>query len=129
MKLDALVEKYIFLRDKKAQIKAEYDAKVGEIDQMLDRIEAVLLQAFQDAGMDSVRTSAGTAYKSVRTSAQVADWDAFRTFVQQNDPELTMIERRCNKTAVEQFKAANDGSLPPGLNWREELVVNIRRSA
>lgn len=127
MKLNELVEKYIQLRDKKAAIKAEYDAKVADVDNVLDKIEAVLLKTFDEAGMDSVKTSSGTAYKSLRTSASVADWDAFWSYVQQNGA-FEMIERRCNKTAVEQHKSANDGQLPPGLNWREERVVNVRRS-
>ena len=127
MKLNELVGKYVQLRDQKAKIKAEYDAKVAAVDNVLDKIEAVLLKTFEDTGMESVKTEFGTAYKSVRTSASVADWDAFFAHVRENGA-FELIERRCNKTAVEQFKAANDGQLPPGLNWREERVVNIRRS-
>ena len=32
------------------------------------------------------------------------------------------------KSAVEQYKSVNQ-ELPPGINWREERVVNIRRSS
>jgi hypothetical protein len=38
-----------------------------------------------------------------------------------------MLERRASKSAVEQYRDTND-ELPPGLNWREEITVNIRRS-
>lgn len=127
MKLNELVGKYVQLRDQKAKIKAEYDAKVAAVDNVLDKIEAVLLKTFEDTGMESVKTEFGTAYRSVRTSASVADWDAFFTHVREHGA-WEMLERRCNKTAVEQHKAVNDGQLPPGLNWREERVVNVRRS-
>ncbi len=126
MKLNELVEKYIAVRDRKAALKARYELKASELDAVLDKIEAVLLKTFEDTGMDSVRTSAGTAYRSVRTQASVADWDAFFAHVQQHGA-WELLERRCSKAAVEQYKAAND-DLPPGLNWREERVVNIRRS-
>ena len=37
-----------------------------------------------------------------------------------------ILERRVNKTAVEQFKSVND-DLPPGINWSETQVINFRR--
>lgn len=126
MKLDELVDRYIKLRDKKAKLKAEYDASVADIDVMLDKVEAVLLKQFDEMGTESVKTTAGTAYKSVRTSATVADWDTFfKEFVVPNSA-WEFLERRCNKTAVEQFRAANE-DIPPGINYSETRVVNIRR--
>lgn len=124
--MEELVEKYIRLRDAKAQLKAEYTQKAAKLDDILDRIEAVLLQQFSEFGMESVRTKAGTAYKSTRVSATVADWDSVLAFIKKNDL-WQMLEHRVSKQAVEQFKEVN-GDLPPGVNWREEVVVNIRRS-
>lgn len=124
--LNTLVEKYVLLRDKKSQLKAKYDGDVAELDTTLDKIEAVLLKTFTESGMDSVKTAAGTAYKSTRTSVTVADWDAYRNHIIAHEA-WELLEKRANKTAVEQYRAAND-ELPPGLNWREEQVVNVRRS-
>lgn len=124
--MEELVEKYIRLRDAKAQLKAEYAQKAAKLDDILDRIESVLLQQFSEFGMESVRTKAGTAYKSTRVSATVADWDSVLAFIKKNDL-WQMLEHRVSKQAVEQFKEVN-GDLPPGVNWREEVVVNIRRS-
>ena len=94
---------------------------------MLDKIEAALLAEFTESGIESLRTKAGTAYKQTRTSAGVADWEAVLRFIQDNEL-WHMLEKRVSKSAVEQFKDAN-GDLPPGLNWREEVVINVRRSA
>lgn len=123
--VEGLVEKYVALRDKKSEYKAEYDAKVAKIDSLLARVEGVLLTHFQDTGAESVRTSAGTAYKSSRTSATVADWDSFFAFVQDTG-SYHMLEHRCSKRAVEEYKQANE-DLPPGLNWSEEVTVGVRR--
>ena len=125
--MEELVEKYIELRDAKSKIKAAYDAKIAKIDGVLDKIEGVLLQQFTDSGMESVRTKSGTAYKQMRTSAGVADWDATLQFIQDNEL-WNMLERRVSKAAVEQFKDAH-GDLPPGINWREEVVINVRRAS
>jgi hypothetical protein len=127
MKLSDLVQKYIELRDKKAQMKAEYDEKAAKLDAVLDQIEGSLLKTFDTAGMDSVKTPFGTAYTSVQTSATIADPDVFRQFVKDNNA-WEFFQNRVSKTAVEQYKAVHD-DIPPGLNWREERVVNVRRSS
>lgn len=127
MKLSDLVAKYIELRDKKAQLKADYDEKAAKLDAVLDQIEGTLLKTFDTAGMDSVKTPFGTAYTTTQTSATVADPDVFRQYVKDNDA-WEMFQNRVSKTAVEQYKAVHD-DVPPGISWREERVVNVRRSS
>lgn len=126
MKLSDLVAQYIELRDKKAKLKADYEAKAAKFDETLDKIEAALLKTFDSSGMDSVKTAAGTAYTTTRVTTSVADKDVFLQHVKSHD-DWHLMEIRCSKTGIEQFKAVHD-ELPPGVNWREERVVNIRRS-
>jgi hypothetical protein len=125
MKMDELVSTYIALRDDKAKLKAKYDGDKAQLDAMLDKIEAVFLKMFNETGTESIKTQFGTAYKQTRTSAGIADWDMFLSFVKDQDA-WEMLERRCSKAAIEQYKAANN-DLPPGLNWREEQTVSVRR--
>lgn len=125
-KLEQLIEKYLQLRDKKKVFKEEYDAKVAALDEAMSRIENFMLAEMQKSGLKNLPTGAGTAYMSTRTSATVADWDALLGFVRQNDL-WTMLEKRVNKTAVDEYVAAND-DLPPGVNITQAVVVNIRRS-
>ncbi len=127
MKMDDLVETYIKIREKKSRLKADYDLKVSKFDEVQDKIEALLLQRFGEMGVDSIKTAAGTAYMQVRSSATLADWDVFREFLAQQEDPYMYVERRVSKTAVEQYKAANE-DLPPGVNWNEMRVVNFRRS-
>ncbi len=126
MKLSELLAKYIELRDKKAQFKADYDSKVAKLDENLEKIEAVLLKTFDQTGMESVKTEFGTAYTSTRTTASVADPDAFMTYCKANDA-WHLLEKRVSKIAVEQYKAEHD-DVPPGVSYRAERTVNIRRS-
>jgi ribosomal protein S24E len=126
MKLSELVAKYIELRDKKAQFKAEYDGKVAKLDEVLEKIESTLLKTFETTGMDSVKTEFGTAYTSTRTTASIADPDAFMTYCKAHDA-WHMLEKRVSKAAVEQYKDEHE-DVPPGINYRAERTVNIRRS-
>jgi len=128
MKLSEAVSLYIQLRDKKAEMKAEFDASIAPLNDKMDKLEAKLLDVFNKTGMDSVKTENGTAYTAVRTTASIADREAFMEFVKANE-EWSLLEVRASKTAVEQFRDSNNDELPPGVNIRSERVVNIRRSA
>ncbi len=124
--MQELVEKYIALRDAKDKIKAALSAKTAKLDAVMERIEAQILSTFIQQGIDSVRTSAGTAYRQTRTSAKVADWESVLQFIR--DQELWhMLERRVSKDAVTDYRNEH-GELPPGVDWREEAVINVRRS-
>ena len=128
MKLDELVANYIKLRDKKSQLKKQYDERVAKVDAVMDKMEAIILKTFQDSGIDSARTDAGTAYISTRTSATVSSREEFLSWVLQDPDERSIfLENRVSKVAVEQFKAAND-DLPPGINFRSEVTVGVRRA-
>lgn len=123
--MDDLVTKYIALRDKKAEIAAEYKGKIAKLDDILTKIEGVLLLKFRELGVESVRTGEGTAYMSRRSTASVADWDATLDYVKKTG-QWQLLEHRVSKQAVQEFKD-EVGELPPGINWREEVTVNVRR--
>lgn len=127
MKLSDAIKLYIDLRDKKAELKADYENRVEDINAKLDKLESKLLAAFAKTGTDSVKTEFGTAYTSTRTSVSIADRDAFVDYIKQTG-DLNMVELRPSRTAVPEYAAANDGELPPGINMRVERVVNVRRS-
>lgn len=128
MKMDDLVRTYIVLRGKKAQMKKDYDARTASIDELQDKIEALLLIRFQEIGVESVRTDEGTAYTAVRTSVSLGDADSFKEFCMRQEDPLTFVEMRVNKSAVLQFKEAMGGELPPGVNFTATRVVNFRSS-
>lgn len=127
MNYDELVAAYIKYRDVKAQYKAEYDAKVQKLELVLEKIEQKLMAYMNETGLESIRTGAGTAYKSVKTTASVADRDIFLDFVRDNDA-WELLETRAAKKAVEDYRSAND-ELPPGINWSAVATINVRRSA
>lgn len=124
---DQLVKAYINLREIRAQRKAAYEADDAGDKAKQDKIETEFLRRFNERGVDSVTAhGVGTAYVSSRVSATVADWDSLLSFVQ-HEGAWEMLEHRVSKTAVEQYKAAND-DIPPGVNWSVTRTVNFRRT-
>lgn len=124
--IGTLVEGYIKLRDKKAELKAKHDAEMAPINAMMDKIEVHLLAKMQEQGVESYKTGIGTAYTATRTSVTCADGAGFIAWAIETG-NTHMIERRAVKTAVDEFVAQNK-DLPPGLNYRSEVCVNVRRS-
>lgn len=123
--LDTVVEKYIILRDRKAALKAKYEADVESIDKGLEKCETYFLAQMTKLGLDSLPTPHGVPYKSRKTSATVADPEIFRNWVIENGA-WPALDVKANKTFVAAFKEEHE-DLPPGINWREEITVNVRR--
>jgi hypothetical protein len=126
-KIASIVERYIALRDRKAELKAAYTASVEAIDTAMDRAELFLMGTLQELGVESFKTEFGTAYTSTKTSATVADWDACLNWARANE-EWTLLTRGVSKDFVKAYKVEHN-DLPPGVNWREEKTVNIRKNA
>ena len=125
-KVDALVERYVLLRDRKAAMKKDYDASVLEIDKGMERVEAYLQNLMNELGATSFRTPFGTAYTTLRTSASCADWDSLLPWIQDGG-HWSALEHRVSKSFVEAYKAEHN-DIPPGVNWTEARSVNIKRS-
>ena len=127
MKLSEAVEVYIGLRDKKAEISKARKDEEAVVQAKMDKLEGQLMVALDKLGGEGMRTAAGTAYISSRSSATVADKDAFMAHVKANQA-FDLMDVRVNKTAVDVY-AQEHGDVPPGVNYRTERTVSIRRPA
>jgi hypothetical protein len=122
----SLLKLFIALRDRRARRKADYQLDDAGDREKQERIEVEFLKRFNVRGIDNVSArGVGTAYRSVRASARVADWDSLLDFIKE-EGAWEMLERRVSKVAVEQFKAETN-DLPPGVDWGETQVINFRR--
>lgn len=124
--LEQLVAAYIQVRDKVAEIKAQQAADLKPYQEALSKLEFATLKLLDEAGVDSAKTKAGTAYLLVRTSVVVADKSSFMDYVTNNE-RFDLLDVRANKTAVEGM-LSDDEDLPPGLNIRRDKAVGFRRS-
>lgn len=124
--VNAVVERYVQLRDKKEEINRIAKDQTKQIEDAMARLEAALLKHLNDSGSESIGTASGTAFIKKSTSATVADFDALLTWIRERDA-WQFLDKRVNKTAVQEFRDA-EGDLPPGVTWREENVVQVRRS-
>ncbi len=125
--VEAVIAGYIKLRDARDEIKKRHSKELTPLSGKMKTMEAWLLNELNKAGLDSFnKNGVGTAFKSTRTSAKVADWEVSLDYIKENDL-WHMLEKRISKMAVEEFIEAN-GEAPPGIAITREVTVNIRRS-
>lgn len=121
-----LVEKYIRIRDRRADLKREYEAKDGEAKADLEGISKKLLAICKDTEADSIGTSYGTVIRQVRSRYWVNDWAGMKEFVISNDA-LDILEKRIHQTNMKQWLDENPDKLPPGLNYDSWYDIVVRR--
>lgn len=125
-RVDDIVAAYVRLRDQKAELKAQQAEVMKPYDEALAKLEAEALQILSDTGVESMKTSAGTVYKSVATSATVQDKSAFMNYIKEHQA-FDLLDVRVNKTAVQDFVTENQDT-PPGVVVRREMKVGFRRA-
>lgn len=126
--IDDIVVKYLALREKKAGLKKAFDAETEAITATMDKVERYFLGYMTANGLTSLPTKAGTPYKAERTSVTVADKVAYMGWILTDPTRMEeYLDVKANKTAVVAFKEEHK-DLPPGIDFRSEFVVNVRKS-
>lgn len=125
---EKLTRVFIKIRDRRSELKAEFDAEDNKLKDQQEKIKAALLDFCKDNNVESVKTNAGTFFRTVKTRYWTNDWDAMNAFIKENDtPE--MYEKRLNQTAVKQFiEEELDGEAPDFINVTSEYQVSVRKS-
>lgn len=125
--VDKLAGIYIKIRDARAKLKSDYEAKDTELQEQMDVIEEQLLEACKVIGADSIRTPAGTVIRSIKNRYWTNDWDSMYDFVRKNDA-FGLLERRIHQSNMKQFIEENPDLLPTGLNTDSRYSIVVRRS-
>jgi hypothetical protein len=125
--LEKLTRVYIKMREKKAEISQELEAKLAELDDSMKKVKTAILDHMKEIGAESLRTDSGSIYRTVRTTYSTNDWDSMNKFILEHSvPEL--LEKRIHQTNMKVFLEEHPDVLPPGLNANMEYSVTIKRS-
>jgi|TARA_R110000796_G_scaffold32512_1_gene85056 hypothetical protein len=123
---EKLTTVYLKIKDKRAELSADFKEKDAELVEQLEKVKRALLDYCAEQGVDSVRSSAGLFYRSARTRYWTSDWSSMHEFVLQHEaPEL--LDKRVNQSNMKQFLEENPDLVPKGLNVDSEYVVSVRR--
>jgi hypothetical protein len=124
---DVLAETYIKIRDKRAELKEQFESQDNALKEQQDLLAAEMLEVCYETGADSIKTPAGTIIRKVDTRYWTTDWDSMYRFVEEHDA-FPLLEKRLHQTNLKQFLEENPELLPAGLQADSKYTVVVRRS-
>jgi hypothetical protein len=123
---DKIIETYVKIRDKRAELKREFEEKDSELADKLNIVAGELLSICNAQGADSIKTKAGTAMRSIKSRFWTNDWPSMYEFIAANEA-FSLLEKRLHQTNMKQFLEENPEVKPMGLNVDNEYVITVRR--
>ena len=124
---DKLTKAYIKIRAKRAELSRNFKSEDDLLLEQLEKIKSALLDYCSEQNVESVRTSEGLFYRSIKTKYWTSDWEAMHKFIlEHNVPEL--LDKRLNQTNMKQFLEENPDVLPQGLNKDTEYAIAVMKA-
>ena len=100
---DAVIAKYIALRDKRSDLKKEYEKEDAKYRQAMELAEAWLMKRLDEVGADNLSVKGvGMAILGKDMKVSCKDWRVFNNWVREND-QLEMFERRISRNVLASF--------------------------
>ena len=121
------VKAYLKIKAKRTELSANFDTEDTILKDQQELIKTELLDYLKENDLKSVKTEAGTFYKTIKTRYWTSDWAAMHKFVLEHKvPEF--FEKRLSQGVVKEFLEDNPEAVPKGLNTDSEFVVTVRKS-
>lgn len=125
--LERIVAWYVAQRAAKKAMEERHKLELAPLVAAMEKAELFFLTKLNQDGTESVKTKAGTFFKTTKTSATVASRETFLSWVRSND-QWDLADIRAAKVNIAKYKEEHK-DIPPGINWHEEITVNIRKAA
>ena len=123
--IDDAINVYVATRDALAEERKSYNVYEAKAKNYMDRIEMFIKDKADEIGVDSFKTKSGTAYRTVKTSYRVGQWDTYLAWMKETG-NFQCLEKRAAKNAVKEIHDET-GEIPPGLEYVAEVAFDVRR--
>lgn len=123
--IDVAIDAYIKKRDELDAERKKYNAYEREAKDELERINQWLKDKADELGLDGLKASTGTAFRKVKTSYRMGNWDEFIKWVRETG-NYQCLEKRVAKLATAEIHNES-GVVPPGVEYVAEVEMEVRR--
>jgi len=124
--LAKMTKVYLKIKAERDKLSAEYKEADSELVSQQDKIRSALLGYLKENDLKSVKTDAGTFYRTVKQKYWTSDWENMHKFILEHEvPEF--LDKRLNQKNVKEFLEENPDLLPKGLNVDAEFALTIRK--
>jgi hypothetical protein len=124
---DKLADIYIKIRDKRDELKRNFEEEYAKLGTQLDVLSSEMLELCKENNADSIKTPAGTIMRRVETRFWTNDWDSFYSFVE-DEEAFGLFEKRIHQGNMKQFLEENPDKMPKGLMSDSKYKITVRRS-
>ena len=125
--LAKITEVYLKIKAKRDVLSVEYNEADDKLVSQQDKIKSTLLRYLKENDIKSVKTDAGTFYRTVRQKYWTNDWENMHKFILEHEvPEF--LDKRLNQKNVKEFLEEHPDLLPKGLNVDAEFALTIRKA-
>lgn len=121
-----VVEAHQAIKDARTAARHAWEKSDLALEEDQNKLKVLLLDLLNQSGAQSMQTTYGTVYKSLKVKPSAADWGAIWEWAKANDG-MDIFERRLKATFIKEFMDENGGALPPGVNVHREYEVAVRR--
>lgn len=126
MDIDKLVEAYVACRDHLGEVRKTFKGAEAEHKASMALIETAIMDEANAQGVESFKTTHGTAFKTKKDFISVENWPAALDHMIMND--LThLLTKSVGKAAAKEYMEEHGGALPPGLKYGYIPTISIRR--
>jgi len=124
--LAKMTKVYLKIKAERDRLSAEYKEADDKLVKQQDKIKSTLLGYLKENDIKSVKTDAGTFYRTVKQKYWTSDWENMHKFILEHEvPEF--LDKRLNQKNVKEFLEENPDLLPKGLNVDAEFALTIRK--
>ena len=120
-----LTEEYINLRDEKREIQERHKEELEPLQARMNQIEAKMLARLDREGVQSVKTTKGTAFKKTSTTYKIGDAEVLFPWIEANG-RTDMLAKSIRPDAMREY-AEEHKTLPPGVEATSFTVVQFRK--
>ena len=123
---DKLIKVYLKIRDKRAELKSDFDKEDSKLSEQQDLIKDEMMKHLDATKAKNVSTDTGTFYKTTKTVYQTNNWEEMRQFIiEEQVPEF--LQQRLHQKAIKEWLEENPDKLPKGLHASTEYTINVRK--
>jgi hypothetical protein len=124
--LAKMTKVYLKIKAERDKLSAEYKEADDELVSQQGKIKSALLGYLKENDLKSVKTDAGTFYRTVKQKYWTSDWENMHKFILEHEvPEF--LDKRLNQKNVKEFLEEHPDLLPKGLNVDAEFALTIRK--
>ena len=124
--LAKMTKVYLKIKAERDKLSAEYKEADDELVSQQGKIKSALLGYLKENDLKSVKTDAGTFYRTVKQKYWTSDWENMHKFILEHEvPEF--LDKRLNQKNVREFLEEHPDLLPKGLNVDAEFALTIRK--